>query len=1166
MKWIIYSNLAGFLLLGPQVLVKAADPPPSYARQVKPLFARYCLECHNSDKVKGDLNLETYKGLQEGGKSGAVIVPGKPDQSRLVLLAEGKDKPRMPPKEAKQPKPDEVAILRAWVAAGAKDDAATLTIPIPDIKPRVPVRAPVAAVAYGPDGKRLAAGGHKEVLLIDGPSGEVVSKLPGQIGQVTALAFSRDGRHLAVASHTAGTLGEVRLYAIPPKGLPAEQPIHVLAAHKDAIHAIAFSPDSKILATCSYDRLIKLWDVATGKELRTLKDHSDAVYGVAFSPDGHWLASGAADRAVKVWEVAAGTRLYTLGEATDWVYTVAWSPDGRHLAAAGVDKSIRVWEVSAAGGKVVLSTFAHEGPILRLVYAADGKTLYSLGEDRTVKAWNNGVERKVYPQQPEATLALALSPDQKQLALGRYDGVLVLLNEATGQVQAEPLPAKPRPPQLTKISPPFGQRGIAVRVQFEGTHLEQTTEITASIPGVSAKFLPQGLKPNQVQADLTFPARTPAGVYKIGLKAPGGQTAQLPFTVDLYPSVLEQEPNDSPVTGQKVSLPVTLVGVLGRAGDIDFYRFEAKAGQPIGVQALTTALGSKLDPVLQLTDARGNVLADSSTGVLGYTCVKAGVYALGIRDREYRGGPEMSYRLHAGDIPVVTAVFPLGLQRGTEAAIQVEGVHLGMLKSVRVKAPADAGLGTRFPVPLSTPQGEPLGDRNVVVGEFPEVVRGLNPAGAGMIPSIPVPGTANGRIDQAGATETWRFAAKKGQRLILEVNARRIGSPLDSYIEILDPKGRPVPRATLRCLAKTYTTFRDHDAVGSGIRLDAWSELAMNDYLLVGDELLRIRELPKNPDDDCQFVSVAGKRIGFLDTTPTFHSLGTPMYKVAIHPPGTTFPPNGMPVFPLYYRNDDGGPGYGKDSRLFFDPPADAEFQVRIGDVRGQGGHTYAYRLTVRPPRPNFNIRFNPTAPAVWKGGAIPVTVTADRMDGFEGAIEVRLENVPAGFSAPATRIPAGEQSTAFALWAEPTAVTPAKAQPLKLVARASIDGHEMVREVTGGLPKVVDPGDLVTTTQQTEVSVKPGGQVRMTATIERRHGFAGRVPLEVRGLPHGVRVLDIGLNGILITEKETSRSFVIYAEPWVPPMTHPFVVLARREGKNTEHAAQSVMLNVSAK
>src|SRR6185437_13086263 len=138
---------------------------------------------------------------------------------------------------------------------------------------------------------------------------------------------------------------------------------------------------------------------------------------------------------------------------------------------------------------------------------------------------------------------------------------------------------------------------------------------------------------------------------------------------------------------------------------------------------------------------------------------------------------------------------------------------------------------------------------------------------------------------------------------------------------------------------------------------------------------------------------------------------------------------------------------FGKDSRLVFDPPADGEYQVRIGDARGQGSLRHAYQLTVRPPRPTFNVRFSPTTPAVSKGGAVSLNINADRHDDFDGPIEVRLEDLPPGFHAPATTIPAHENSTSLALFAEPTATVPAKAPPLKLVARAVIDGKEMVRE-----------------------------------------------------------------------------------------------------------------------
>ncbi len=1065
MRFLRFSLLAAlFAALTP---TSSRAETTSYAKQIKPFFARYCSECHNSDEPKGGLDLETYKSLLEGGDKGTVLTPGKADASRIVRLVEHKEKPFMPPKKEKQPRPEEVALLRAWIDAGAKEDGA-VRVTVPDIRPKAPVAAPVAALAYHPDGHVLAAGGRGLVYLFDTATGDLLAKVERQHPRVTALAFRPDGKQLAVASSAMGEVHEVRLHDFTEGAIPSVAGEIVVNTHPDVIHDIAFSPDGKLLASCGYDRLIKLWDVASPvkKELRVLKDHSDSVYGIAFSPDGKLLASVAADRAVKVWDVASGRRLYTLGESTDWVYAVAWSPDGRHLAAAGVDKSIRVWQVSAEGGKVVHSVFAHEAPVVRLAYAADGKTLYSLGEDRTVKAWDtaNMVERRVFDRQPETALRLAIRPDGKQLALGRYDGVLVLLDAATGKAQAEPLPIKPRPP------------------------------------------------------------------------------------------VGEKEPNDSPRTGQPIRLPATVIGSIGRAGDVDYYRFEGRKGQEVGVR-VQPADKAKLDVVLQLIDADGHVLAESTNGLLGHICVQAGWYALGIRDREYRGDPSMKYRLETGELPIVGSVFPLGLQRGTEADIHLQGVNLGPIRSVRVKAPDNAALASRLPVPLAI---KALGNPTVLVEEFPQVSSSVEGA------ALPVPGTANGRIGQPGATQTWRFRANKGQRFLLEVNARRIGSPLDSVIEVFDDKGRLLPRATLRSLAKTYATFRDHDSNSTGIRIETWSELAMDDYMLLGNELLRIWALPKNPDDDCQFWSLGGRRRGYLGTTPTFHPLGQPMYKVSIHPPGTTFPANGLPIVTLYYRNDDGGGAFGKDSRLVFDPPADGVYQVRIGDARGQGGPHYAYQLTVRPPRQSFTVNFGPIAPTVHKGGAVAINVIADRHDDFEGPIEVRLVDLPPGFHAPVTTIPAHENSTSFALYAETTATIPAKAPPLKLIARAVFDSKEMVREATGGVPKVIEPGDIVTTTGQTEVTVKPGGEVRLTVTVERRNGFRGRIPLDVKGLPHGVRVLDIGLNGILITPQETSRTIVISAEPWVSATSHPFVVLARREGKNSEHAARSVLLRVA--
>lgn len=590
------------------------------------------------------------------------------------------------------------------------------------------------------------------------------------------------------------------------------------------------------------------------------------------------------------------------------------------------------------------------------------------------------------------------------------------------------------------------------------------------------------------------------------------------LAIDRHAAVTEAGTTDSARQAMPVGLPATVVGTVDRAGDVDYFRFTAKAGDGVGVQVVAAEFGSKLDPALVLTDADGRVLAEGGA-VLGFRVTAAGEYAVGVRDKEYRGGADFGYRLHLGDVPVVTGVFPLGVQRGKTATVHVSGVNLGQpTLAVPVTVPADVAPGSKVPVPLPASADKPLDAAAVLADEFPSAV--IDPAAGG---EVRVPGSADGILAKPGDVQTVRFAAKKGERLIVEVTAARAGSPVDSVAEVLDPAGKPVPRAVLRATTKTFVAFRDHDSNSPGIRLTVWPDLAVDDYLYIDGEVMKILALPRNPDDDCQFYQVGGRRVGFLDTTPCHHSMDSPMYRVEVHPPGTTFPPNGQPVFALNYRNDDGGPGYGTDSRLFFDPPADGVYQVRVSDSRGAGGPGHAFRVTVRPPRPDFSLAFNPAAPAVWKGGAVPVSVTATRLDGFDGPIRVKLDGLPPGFHAPETTIEAGQISTAFAVFAPEDAAVPANTK-LRLVGTATIGGKAVTREAAGGTPTVADGAELRTTVREPAIVIRPGQETKFTVDIERRNGFAGRVPLDVRGLPHGVRVLNVGLNGILVTERDTSR------------------------------------------
>jgi hypothetical protein len=138
----------------------------------------------------------------------------------------------------------------------------------------------------------------------------------------------------------------------------------------------------------------------------------------------------------------------------------------------------------------------------------------------------------------------------------------------------------------------------------------------------------------------------------------------------------------------------------------------------------------------------------------------------------------------------------------------------------------------------------------------------------------------------------------------------------------------------------------------------------------------------------------------------------------------------------------------------------------------------------------------------------------------------------------------------------------------LKVAARAAIGSETIVRESESLEPlSIVGLGptpDLVVTTDASRIQLAPGGQVSVVVKVERHNGFTARVPVSVMNLPHGVRVDDIGLNGVMITEEETSRTIHIVAEPWVAPQTQPILIVGRVEVNSplrNEHAALPVEL-----
>jgi WD40 repeat protein len=415
---------------------------PTYEHDITPLLRTYCAGCHNDRDAEGGLSVETFASLRRGGEfSGDPLSPGNIDASVMIERIRSTDSDHMPPLDEPQLPAEAIAVIEAWVAAGApgpaEDRSILTTLAVPTL-PHYTGRKPVVALAVSPAGDRLAVVRERSLEIMprkaDGTLAETevvaVDDLPGRL---TAAHFDATGKRLVVAGGLPGLFGVAEI-----RDVATGKVLSRFEGHRDLLYDAELSPDGALLATAGYDMAVKVWNVTDGSLHWENTVHNGAVFDLAWHPSGTILATASADETVKLWRTRDGLRLDTLSQPQGEVFCVLFSSEGDRVIAAGRDKRIHVWELVSrtepAINPVVFSRFAHESPVTAISLSADGRHLLSSAEDRTLTGWSlpELIIEQTHPLQSD--VVAAIEPVGNQLLIGRMDGSLSAVSVARNPV------------------------------------------------------------------------------------------------------------------------------------------------------------------------------------------------------------------------------------------------------------------------------------------------------------------------------------------------------------------------------------------------------------------------------------------------------------------------------------------------------------------------------------------------------------------------------------------------------------------------------------------------------------------------------------------------------------------------------------------------------------
>lgn len=488
------------LLLAGNVAI-AQDGKKISFEQVRAILRKHCVTCHNSNELRGGLDLSSLDAIEAGSDSGPALIPGKPEESLLWLVSAHQADPKMPPNSPRIPQ-REIDLLQRWITegsdmknglvssgasevvnlamasasedGGASDSKSQLLARESYFEPIKTVgrTSPVTSIAVHPVLPVIAVPGAGQALLFNVREQKWQDAIAFPEGEVTGLKFSQDGKNLFIAGGTPGLEGKVVGYE-----MSSGKRLFSVGDTTDVILAFDVSPDQSLVAIGGPKRIVEVIKIESGEIVATLKKHTDWILDVAFSPDGLLLATSDRFGGLQVWEASNGNEYASLRGHSGAVQSIAWDGCSDRLVSAGNDGTVREWDMHT---KRQIDQFDAEiGNILDLTFSRD-LGFAVVGRHPTVKRFkineqesSSGFEKpSVLGNIENETTRLAWIPSENMLVAGDQLGSLTLMSTQDGSNIAVIKP--PTDPALNAM---LEQRLVAMKPDLEQLQqLRQKTE------------------------------------------------------------------------------------------------------------------------------------------------------------------------------------------------------------------------------------------------------------------------------------------------------------------------------------------------------------------------------------------------------------------------------------------------------------------------------------------------------------------------------------------------------------------------------------------------------------------------------------------------------------------------------------------------------------------